>query len=256
MSYFVETVWPPLLVALHVIVSLSLSIAILLRRHEGRAAVAWLDLIWPSPFVGGLIYLLFGINRIERRAARLRPGRRDATGGGPARGTPLPPRASLPADKCHLEPLIHLIEGLTAAPLMGGNSVTPLVNGEAAYPEMLAAIEAAEKSVALSTYIFNGDAAGRPFVEALDRALDRGIEIRVLIDGIGSLYGRPSILGTLRRRQIPSARFLFSLVPWRMSYLNLRNHQKILVVDGRVGFTGGMNIKAGHLLAGATLNPT
>ena len=73
--------------------------------------------------------------------------------------------------------------------------------------------------------------------------------MRVLIDGIGSGYFRCPAYGRLHRNRVPVARFMHSGVPWRMPFLNLRSHKKILVIDGRVGFTGGMNIAAQNVLA-------
>jgi cardiolipin synthase len=84
-------------------------------------------------------------------------------------------------------------------------------------------------------------------VDALGRAQDRGCEVRVLIDSVGARYTWPSIVHSLRKRGIRSATFNPTLIPGKLHYTNLRNHRKIMVVDGRVGFTGGMNIREGHL---------
>jgi cardiolipin synthase len=112
---------------------------------------------------------------------------------------------------------------------------------------MLASIDAAQQTVGLMTYIFDNDDAGRQFVEALARAKDRGIAVRVLIDDVGIRYTFPSIRRLLRRYKVPFSTFLPTLIPGRLHYANLRNHRKILVVDGKLGFTGGMNIRRGHL---------
>ena len=254
MSYFFDTIWPDLLLALHVVVGLTLSVVILLRRHEVRAAVAWLGLIWFSPFIGGTIYLLFGINRIARRAVRLRTAYTRPTVSDD--GSPEDDAALLPADARHLASLMHLVGRLTGASLAPGNRVSVLNDGDEAFPAMIDAIDGAERSVALSSYIFNHDATGRRFADALTRAHERGIAVRVLVDGVGSLYSLPPVTRTLARRGVPCARFLYSLNPWRMPYLNLRSHQKLLVVDGRTGFTGGLNIKQGHWLSANPGFPT
>jgi cardiolipin synthase len=78
----------------------------------------------------------------------------------------------------------------------------------------------------------------------------RGVEVRVLIDGVGVRYSRPSIVRALRAQGIPVALFLpTTYLPWRHSYFNMRNHRKLLVVDGEVGFCGGMNIRDSCVLA-------
>ena len=114
---------------------------------------------------------------------------------------------------------------------------------------MIEAIDSASRSIAFATYIFNHDRAGQLFVDALSRAVERGVEVRVLIDAVGARYSWPPITRLLRRHQIPVARFMRTALPWRFQYSNLRNHRKLLVVDGRIGFTGGMNVDAGNLLA-------
>jgi cardiolipin synthase len=132
---------------------------------------------------------------------------------------------------------------LTKRPLLCGNRIDPLVGSNEAYPAMLEAIESAQFSISLGTYIFNNDDTGRKFVAALGAAVERGVEVRVLIDAIGLRYTWPSILAPLKKAGVPVARFLPALVPIWFPYSNLRNHRKILVVDGRTGFTGGMNIR-------------
>ncbi|HUH04165.1 MAG TPA: phospholipase D-like domain-containing protein, partial [Kofleriaceae bacterium] len=140
--------------------------------------------------------------------------------------------------------------------LLPGNRVTFLRDGDEAYPEMLRCIDAATRSIALGTYIFDNDPAGRRFVDALAAAHERGVEIRVLIDDAGARYSFPSIVRTLRARGISVARFLRVLAPWSAAFANLRNHRKILVIDGTIGFTGGMNIRRECVLAEAPRNPT
>jgi cardiolipin synthase len=97
---------------------------------------------------------------------------------------------------------------------------------------------------------------GCRFLEALERAVVRGVDVRVLIDGVGSHYSRPAITGLLRQAGVRTELFMASLWPWRTPYLNLRNHRKVMVVDGLKGFTGGMNIRAGHLLSENPAFPT
>jgi cardiolipin synthase len=97
--------------------------------------------------------------------------------------------------------------------------------------------------VSLVSYIFDADDVGERFVLALGDAVRRGVEVRVLVDDVGARYSRPRIARALRRAGVRIAHFNPGLLPWRMPYFNLRNHRKILVVDGRVAFTGGMNIR-------------
>jgi cardiolipin synthase len=146
----------------------------------------------------------------------------------------------------HLGSLEQLVGKLTGRPLLYGNRITVLSNGDTAYPAMLEAINDARQSIGLTTYIFDNDRAGEMFTEALARAVERGIEVRVLIDAVGARYSFPSIVGRLQKSGVPVARFLPTLMPGYFAYANLRSHRKILVIDGRTGFTGGLNIREGH----------
>ncbi|NNG02583.1 MAG: cardiolipin synthase [Inquilinus sp.] len=229
--------------------ALGMSVHVLLRKPDERAAVAWIGLIWLSPVLGSVLYVLLGINRIRRRARKLRSPRQPVAAEAGRVSAALPPAAD------GLAMLAKIVDRFADGPLLDGNRVTPLIDGDAAYPEMIGAIDGAERSVALSSYIFSHDPTGLRFVDALERACKRGVAVRVLVDGIGALYSLRPIRTELRRRGIPSARFLFSLVPWRVSFLNLRNHRKLLVVDGQVGFTGGMNIRRHHVVGEATRTP-
>ena len=102
----------------------------------------------------------------------------------------------------------------------------------------------AKNSIALSTYIFRPDRVGIQFVEALVEAQKRGVHVRVLVDGIGSGYFRSPIVATLRNRGVNVGQFMHVKRPWRMPFINLRNHKKILIIDGRKSFTGGLNLGA------------
>ena len=110
----------------------------------------------------------------------------------------------------------------------------------------LAAIDAAERSILLETNIFDRDDAGGRFVAALADAVERGVEVRVLIDAVGARYSIPSVVSELKRANVPVDVFNGNIVMGlRLPYANLRTHRKILIVDGSVAFTGGLNIRAG-----------
>ncbi|MFU8858728.1 MAG: phospholipase D-like domain-containing protein [Deferrisomatales bacterium] len=229
---------------------------VLLHKRDARAAVAWIGFVWLAPLLGVFVYWAFGVNRIRRRAHLLFAGRETPElAPGDAAVTPSQVEELLGSAHPALDNLAELGERVTSLPLMAGNRVDPLVNGDEAYPRMLEAVEAAAESVSLSTYIFDNDAWGRRFREALAAAVARGVEVRVLVDDVGARYSMPSIVGGLRRDGVTTARFMRSLWPWRFRYYNLRSHRKILVADGRVGFTGGMNIRAGHVLREAGRHP-
>jgi len=249
-------VWQYLVAALTVVISVIASGHALLFKKDSRSTVLWVGLIWLTPLVGAVIYFVFGVNRIKRKAVLLRGAmeryRADA-GIAPCDREDL--KRHLPPHSEHLCALARVVEEVAGRPLLPGNRVEPLLGGDAAYPAMLEAIAGAARSITLSTYIFDRDEAGIAFAEALGAAVRRGVEVRVLIDATGTRYSWPPILGTLRREGVPYARFLPAFALWRLMSMNLRNHRKVLVVDGKLGFTGGMNIRVGHWLSKKPKSP-
>jgi cardiolipin synthase len=242
--------WYAVAIVLTVLLSVIASAHAVLYKRDSRAAVGWVGLIWLVPIIGAALYAMLGINRIRRQASEQRAQHPVLSSGQYPTAVP-PPRTSvaLPRQLQRYGTLGELVDRVASRRLTAGNEVVPLVDGDEAYPNMVEAIDAAAHSVALSTYIFDNDRAGKLFLDALERAVQRGVEVRVLIDTVGSRYSRPSIVGDLKRRKIPVALFGRTVLPWRMPYMNLRNHRKILVIDGNVGFTGGINIREGCLLA-------
>lgn len=229
--------------------ALGVTVHVLLRKREVGGAIGWIGLVWLSPLFGAGLYAMFGVNRVTRRARKLRTRPSDQTGAG-QRAAPV--AAPLPEA---FRPLDHAIRAITQLPLEGGNRVHPMRNGDEAYPVMLDAIAGATRSVALSSYIFADDATGRAFADALAEALGRGVDVRVLVDGIGSGYFFPGIYRRLRAAGIPAGRFMHATLPWRMPFLNMRTHKKLLIVDGRIGFTGGINIADGNRVAQHPAHP-
>lgn len=250
-----QTAWPVVAGTLAFLLSLIVSMHILLHKREVRAAIGWIGLVWFAPVVGSVLYLVFGINRIKRRGSEIHasmdripvPKRLPST---------LAPQLPAPPIDESLQPLARAVDRVTRNELRAGNRIEPLQNGDAAYPAMLEAIRKARTSVALATYIFDMDRAGQAFVEELSAAVQRGVQVRVLIDRVGAAYSKPRAPAILKSRGVTVAQFGGGMVPWRMPYVNLRNHRKILVVDGSVGFTGGMNIREASYLHLDTANPT
>jgi len=235
-----------LIVAWIVAGCLSAGHAIMYKR-DARSSAIWLLLSFTMPLVGPWLYWVIGINRVERKAVKHLGKRERPFDPSPVREQNIDSEEQV----CIVGPLqsLHRVsQRVTRLPLLPGNEVIPLHGGEQAFPRMLSAIASAERTVTLASYIFDWDDVGREFVAALNAAANRGVRVHVLVDGVGAL-GSFSRMGRLLLKSGAEVASFFPLrFPLGRLRINLRNHRKILVVDGRVGFTGGMNITERHLL--------
>ncbi|WP_169974742.1 cardiolipin synthase [Tautonia rosea] len=231
-----------LITGLGILVSLVSTMHVLLHKKETRAAIGWIGLIWLSPILGSVVYVLLGINRIERKARALRRDRPSVHKLDPEGYTDSLLLERLGPERDHLVTLARLGFAATGRQLLGGNHVKLLDGGDETYPAMVRQIDRAKWSITLLTYIFRNDEAGVLVADALSKARDRGVEIRILIDGLGSVHEGAPIVEHLRRLGLTVALFIPTLRPDWMRYANLRNHRKVMIIDGHVGFTGGMNI--------------
>ena len=221
----------------------------ILYKRDSRSAIAWVGFIWLVPLAGPALYFILGVNRIRRQAVLLRRHLERYRAHETQPGcSPEELHRHLRGHNGHLNMLARVVGGVVQRPLLPGNRIEPLVNGDQAFPAMLEAIQQARQTISFCTYIFDRDEVGLAFARALGEATRRGVAVRVLIDATGTRYSLPTILPTLRREEVRHARFLPSFALWHLTMVNLRTHRKILVTDGRVGFTGGMNIRMGHCL--------
>ncbi len=137
---------------------------------------------------------------------------------------------------------------LLGPPIVGGNAVTALDNGDEIFPAMLAAIEGAEETITFETYIYwSGEIAGR-FADALARKARQGVRVHVLVDWAGALKMDDATLDEMDDAGVEVEEYR-PLAWYRLDRMNSRTHRKLLVVDGRVGFTGGVGVAdvwAGH----------
>ena len=129
--------------------------------------------------------------------------------------------------------------------LVSGNGVTLLHDGEQAFPAMLEAIEAAEREILLEMYWFGSDAVGRQFAKALSSRARAGLRVRVIYDAVGSVQSDGRMFARMRDAGCEVEQYN-PIAPWRARFrigvVNHRDHRKLLIVDRRVGFTGGVNL--------------
>lgn len=218
---------------------------ILLGRREAGATLAWILAIVFLPYLGAALFFLIGRTRVQRRTRRriryhdllvrslgqlpCSPARSDASAR--IQDLPEPTREISRVATC-----------LTGTPLLPGNRVEVLIDTNKVYRQMEEAILSAEQNIHMMSYIFRADQAGTRFRNALIQKAKEGVEVRLLVDGVGSHSLGSRFVRPLLEAGARFARFMpvFRFSPhWRP---NLRNHRKILVCDSRIGFTGGLNI--------------
>lgn len=147
-----------------------------------------------------------------------------------------------------IKTLAALEEAATGTPLIAGNKVTLLFDGPQTMQAMIAAVSTATDSINLETYIFDQDALGLRFADLLIERQRAGVQVNIIYDSIGTLDTPVEFFDRMREAGIQLLEFnpinpLKRLIPWR---LNNRDHRKILVVDGKIGFTGGINISSDY----------
>ena len=217
----------------------------LLTKRDPRAALGWIVTCMAIPGIGALLYWLLGVNRIRTRSRELQKQGQ----GMHWLHVDQPPH---PKDIEHFptsstsQALIKFSNAITRRPLTFGNKITVLYNGEQTYPAMLEAIGTAKKSIFLSSYILIPDQIGQQFAGELIAAAEKGIDVRVLTDAFGEFYSLKKIRHKFRGTKVKAAAFL-PLTLLGSFYFNLRNHRKLLIIDNKFSFTGGMNIRDRHL---------
>ena len=130
---------------------------------------------------------------------------------------------------------------LLGPPIVDGNKVQVLLNGDQIFPSMLDAIRNAKTSINFETYIYWGGTIGREFTQALSERARAGVKVHVLLDWIGSIKISDKEMEEMRRAGVELHRY-HKPVWWKLARLNNRTHRKLLVIDGNVGFTGGVGI--------------
>lgn len=219
----------------------------ILHKRDPRAGFGWVVTCLIFIGIGPFLYWIFGTNRIRTHAKKLyRQGlwSHQTQTGSENWGLRFSKKNLFDSDP--YSGLFEVSERVNRHLLMVGNKIQILQNGEETYPAMLEAIRRSKKFIYLSTYIFDSDSTGKIFIDALVKAKDRGVQIWVMVDAFGERYGYPPISRLLKEAGIKTARFLPLTFSLNTLHFNLRNHRKILVVDGKVGFTGGMNIRKRH----------
>jgi len=222
-----------------------LALFIIPANRKPGEATAWLLLIFLAPILGAILFLLLGSPKLSRwrreqqramnrRIKNLAEEAEQIPGLAPLVDPPLPAR---------YEPFVDLIARLSGMPVMTGNTVELLADYVGAVDRIVQDIDAAQRYVHLEYFMFADDKIGAPVIDALVRARQRGVVCRVLIDHLGNFGYHGPLLKRLGAAGIP----VHQMLPARpfdnqWNRIDLRNHRKIIVVDGSVGYTGSQNL--------------
>jgi len=219
---------------------------VIMQKRESVATLAWVLFLLLVPIGGALLYYFLGTRRLRRRRWRRAQSKAVLAFGAARVGAILEAyryeAVDLADPSHHDQQTSRRWFALDSSAATVGNHVEVFSTGKAAFESLGHAIEAAEHHIHLLFYIFRPDAIGTHLLELLTAKARAGVEVRLLVDAVGSHELRSSSTEALRQAGGRVAEFLpVSLVAKPFS-VNFRNHRKIVVVDGRVAFTGGMNV--------------
>ncbi len=211
------------------------------RNRRPQTAMAWLLAIFFIPYVGILLFLLLGSNKLpkgrRRKQQEINAYILEGTEG-------MDDVKRIPPWPAWLEPIIELNRNLGAMPMVGGNDGVLLPDYEESLQAMTDAVRSATKTVHVEFYILSLDDTTAPFFDALEDAVVRGLDVRVLMDHIASIRSVGNRKTIKRLTQMGAQwHYMLPVRPWRWQWQrpDLRNHRKLLVLDGAVAFTGSQN---------------
>jgi len=220
---------------------------IVLERRSPTATLAWIFALAWIPLLGVAVYLAVGPRRLHRKRLRYRRARAHLAELSKVLVGPRAPGAESPPLPQPLPQLIALVERAGEWPPARAQRLELALTGDVCYAAMEAAIAAAEHHVHLEFYIWRNDRVGTRLRDLLCEKARQGVRVRLLLDALGSAWTGRRFFRPLREAGGEVAWFnRLSLARLRPGLLNFRTHRKIVVCDGRVGLTGGMNVADEH----------
>ena len=223
------------------ITAIPVGIMIILEKRSPYKTAAWILVLILVPILGVIFYLIFG-QEYRKQKLFSRSGIKSL---GKIRNLSLKQlrqirtKNKITHDK---QNIIRLLLNNSNSLLTTGNEVKILEGGEKTFKAIFEAIENAEHHIHLEYYIFEDDKIGNQLKDLLIEKSHQGVEVRIIIDDVGSWGLKQKFLNELRRNGIEIYPFMEVRFPRFTSQVNYRNHRKILIVDGIIGFTGGVNI--------------
>jgi len=237
--------WLLLYEILYAIILVVVCLRIVYDTRSTVKTIAYLMLAIFVPFVGIFFYFSFGINYRKRKIYSKKLFKDEALARQVEQSLLKYSRETLqqaPAPVQQYKGMAYLLAKGTSSALTADNDLQLLVNGEQKFPELLKAIEAAKHHIHMEYYIYEDDEVGRQIADILIQKAAEGVVVRFVYDDFGSRSIRKKLVGRLRAGGVQTFPF-FKVHFWRLANrLNYRNHRKLVVIDGQVGFVGGINI--------------
>ncbi|MDH6535088.1 cardiolipin synthase [Parabacteroides sp. 52] len=234
----IQTVLSSLFVILYSITVLGLALVVITENRNPLKTIPWVIVLLLLPGVGLLFYFLFGQDNRKQKIISHRTYKRIMKG---------PQRRKLPEDVNNsvpeaFQPLATLLYRNNQSSLLYGTDIKIYTHGDEKFHDLLAEIEKATHHIHIQYYIFCDDEIGRKVKNALIQKAKEGVEIRIMYDDVGSWNVKKAFFNEMKTYGIEVYSFLRVVLPALSSKVNYRNHRKIAVIDGKVGFMGGMNI--------------
>ena len=249
LGWILELPWSWTLMAGEWLVRLTM-LAYIPQRRPPAAARTWLLLIFLFPWAGLVVYLIVGRIQIPKRRRTLLENL-SRTVREAARG--LPPEIRTPLDQLPegVANAARLAERLTAFPMLSGNTVELLSEYEASLERLATDIRNARLRVHLLYYIYGDDDVAERVTQALEQAARRGVQCRLLLDGIGSKQALKTIAPRLRAAGVEVTEVLpVRFLRPRGTRVDIRNHRKVAIIDGQIGYVGSQNVVAPRFVPG------
>lgn len=227
-----------LFLVLYFITIIGIILMLLMENRSPVKSIAWIFVLILLPVVGLLLYILVGKNFrkkmvISHRSLAKWKERIETIKGNPMLEKSFPKQ---------YKNFAYMAVNSSNSTLYVNNGVRLFTTGKEFFDSMFVEVEKARKYVHVEFYIFNSDTIGSKFIEILKRKAKEGVKVRVIIDDVGSWLMRKSSVREMRAAGIEIYCFLKVGLPAINSKVNYRNHRKIVVIDGDVGYTGGMNV--------------
>ncbi len=220
----------------------SIVVVVISENRNPIKTVAWVLAVVFLPVVGIIWYAMFGQDITKRHIISKRMYNK-------LKKRPLDEMGDLtevsyPSEH---ENLIELLKNLDYTPLLGGNDVKIFTNGNDKFDALFADIEQAKKHIHVEYYVLMDDVIGTRLQQALIQKAKEGLEVRVIYDSFGSRKTKKKFFEEFRKAGIETEPFLKLTLPALTSRINYRTHRKIVVIDGQIGYVGGMNVADRYL---------